>query len=249
MSKLLINEYPLLVLPSLAKRIGLNEAIVLQQLHYWLGQPNAGVFVDGYKWIHNTYEEWQVNFPFWSVDTVKRTIHDLEKSGIIISAQSAPNPFDKTKSYRIDYQHPALLDEGKLHPSITETTLSETTSNTTKRKVPQKKGDYLDLLQELAGKEQTQQELLIAEMYDKMDSLFRTTFSRNKNTDTIVKFVIGREKLGESIERFVQWVNRDEFNASRIWEYAENPIKIKTRWQVAMADSSAESYSGAVEGV
>lgn len=35
MSKLLISESPLLVLPSLAETIGLNEAIVLQQIHFW----------------------------------------------------------------------------------------------------------------------------------------------------------------------------------------------------------------------
>lgn len=126
MSKLLINEYPILVLPSLAKAIGLNEAIVLQQVHYWLENPKAGVVVDGHKWVHNTYQEWQENFPFWSIDTVRRTIGSLERMGLLISAQTAPNPFDKTKSYRVDYQHPALLDEGKLHTSITETTVSDT---------------------------------------------------------------------------------------------------------------------------
>ena len=36
MSKLLINEQPLQVLPSLAEAIGLNQAIALQQVHYWL---------------------------------------------------------------------------------------------------------------------------------------------------------------------------------------------------------------------
>ncbi len=35
-SSLLIEESPLQVLPSLAKAIGLNEAIFAQQLHYWL---------------------------------------------------------------------------------------------------------------------------------------------------------------------------------------------------------------------
>ena len=116
------------------------------------------------------------------------------------------------------------------------------------RVTPKKKGDYLDLLLELSGSEKTKQELQLAEMYDKMDSLFRTTFSRNKNTDVVVKFVMQREALGETIERFVQWVNRDEFNASRAWEYAENPIKIKTRWQIAMSDSRPE-YDGPIENV
>lgn len=126
MSKLLINEYPLIVLPSLAAKIGLNEAIVLQQVHYWLGQKNVGVQVDGFKWIHNTYAEWTENFPFWSVDTVKRTIHSLESSGLLISAQTSSNPFDKTKSYRVNYEQVASLDGGNLHPSFTETTLSDT---------------------------------------------------------------------------------------------------------------------------
>ncbi len=36
MAKLLLNEQPLVVLPELACKIGLNEAIILQQLNYWL---------------------------------------------------------------------------------------------------------------------------------------------------------------------------------------------------------------------
>ena len=36
MNKLLLNEPPLMILPTLASNIGLNEAIFLQQLHYWI---------------------------------------------------------------------------------------------------------------------------------------------------------------------------------------------------------------------
>lgn len=36
MSKLLINEPPLQVLPSFAQNIGLHEVIILQQVHYWV---------------------------------------------------------------------------------------------------------------------------------------------------------------------------------------------------------------------
>lgn len=118
-----------------------------------------------------------------------------------------------------------------------------------KEKKIKKKKDYLDLLQELAVAEPTKQQLQVAGLYDKMDSLFRTTFQRNKNTDVVVKFILQREAQGESIERFVQWANRDEFNASRIWEYAENPIKIKTRWQVAMGDTKNSNEHSKFEGV
>ncbi len=37
MNKLLIDDYPIRVLPKLAELIGLNEAIILQQMHYWIG--------------------------------------------------------------------------------------------------------------------------------------------------------------------------------------------------------------------
>lgn len=52
MSKLLINERPIQVLPRLAKEIGLNEEIFLQQLHYWL-TPH-----DGTTWKPH-YREWK----------------------------------------------------------------------------------------------------------------------------------------------------------------------------------------------
>lgn len=112
---LLINEPPLQVLPSLAKKIGLNEAILLQQLHFRsLISTNLR---DGYKWVYKTYEEWGEEFPFWSVDTIKRAIRKLEKEGYVIST-SAYNrmKMDKTKWYRIDYAM-CHLPTGQLAPS------------------------------------------------------------------------------------------------------------------------------------
>ena len=82
-SHMLINEPPLLILPSLAVRVGLNGAIFLQQLHFWSSQPNQGLVRDGRKWIRNNLDEWLVNFPFWSVGTLRRTIAKLESLGMI----------------------------------------------------------------------------------------------------------------------------------------------------------------------
>ena len=36
MSKLLINENPIMIQPTLVMKLGLNQAIIIQQLHYWL---------------------------------------------------------------------------------------------------------------------------------------------------------------------------------------------------------------------
>lgn len=102
MNNLLISEPPLQVLPTLAVRVGLKEAIVLQQFHYWL--QRSGNNRDGYKWIYNSYDEWHKQFPFFSKVTLRRTINSLEKQGYLISGNYNKAGFDKTKWYRIDYQ-------------------------------------------------------------------------------------------------------------------------------------------------
>jgi hypothetical protein len=102
MSTLLINEPPLMVLPTLAKEVGLNEAIIIQQLHYWLNK--SGKTIEGRKWIYNTFEQWQEQFPFWSMSTLKRTFKSLETKKILIADNYNQKGFDKTKWYTIDYE-------------------------------------------------------------------------------------------------------------------------------------------------
>lgn len=99
---LLISEPPLQVLPSLAVKIGLNEAIILQQIHYWLLRSNN--VRDGYKWVYNSYSEWNKQFPFFSRNTMIRAFNSLEKQGLLITANYNKAGFDKTKWYRIDYE-------------------------------------------------------------------------------------------------------------------------------------------------
>jgi hypothetical protein len=115
MFKLLLDEPPLVVLPSLAKRIGLNEAIVLQQVHYWLVSlretKRTESFKEGRWWIYHSYAQWAETFPFWSEVTIKRTFLDLEKRGLLLSAQLADDPRDRRKWYTIDYDAYARIVE------------------------------------------------------------------------------------------------------------------------------------------
>lgn len=103
MNKLLIDDYPIQVLPKLAEEIGLNEAIFLQQLHYWLNGKSSK-FIDGKKWIYNTFENWQEQFPFWSVSTVKRTVNALSQRNLILKGNYNRAGFDKTVWYSINYE-------------------------------------------------------------------------------------------------------------------------------------------------
>jgi hypothetical protein len=104
MTKLLINENPLIILPSLAVKIGLNEAIILQQIHYWLDPRTNKNLKNGVYWVYNTYSQWHLQFPFFSEITIRRAISSLEKQDLLISKTFNANSFNNIKWYTINYE-------------------------------------------------------------------------------------------------------------------------------------------------
>ncbi len=102
LSQLLFNEPPLVISPSLARVVGLNGAIVLQQIHYWL--QKSGHMRNGVRWIYNTYKDWQEQFPFWSEKTIKRVIKGLKETGLIEIGNFNKLKIDKTNWYTINYE-------------------------------------------------------------------------------------------------------------------------------------------------
>ncbi len=127
MSKLLIDDQPLIVLPKLACAIGLNEAIVIQQIHYWLKRSNK--IHDGRAWTFNTIEKWNEQFPFWSRNTLKRTVSNLRKPELnLLIATNKYNSMkiDKTLWYSIDYEKLSALEretgqsEADAYPNISK---------------------------------------------------------------------------------------------------------------------------------
>jgi DnaD/phage-associated family protein len=111
MSKLLLDESPIIVLPSLAQKVGLNEAIIIQQIHYWI-QKSKHVHEER-LWIFNTYDDWKEQFPFWSISTIRRSIAKLEKLGFLFIGNFNRSPIDQTKWYSINYE----LLEGLNRPT------------------------------------------------------------------------------------------------------------------------------------
>lgn len=109
MSKLLINESPLQVQPSLAMAIGLNEAIFLQQLHYWLGATRFTR--DGKKWVYNTYADWLLQLKYTSESTLKRTIKSLKHQKLIHVEHFEKLRSNQVSFYSIDYEVLAIISE------------------------------------------------------------------------------------------------------------------------------------------
>ncbi|MEB3057519.1 conserved phage C-terminal domain-containing protein [Bacillus pseudomycoides] len=116
MSNLLIREEPLLVLPGLASRIGLNEAIFLQQIHYWLNRSKH--FYDERSWVYNSVAEWVKQFPFWSENTIRRIVKNLEDEQLLVIGNYNRAKFDKTKWYSINYERLRLLESTNDVPNL-----------------------------------------------------------------------------------------------------------------------------------
>lgn len=114
-AKLLLNESPLVVQPSLAVLLGLNEALVLQQIHYWLNPKFNKNYEEGRHWVHKTYRQWTMELPFFSEKTMRRVITNLERQGLLLS-RSLARRFNRTKSYTIDYEILDELSQGRAHP-------------------------------------------------------------------------------------------------------------------------------------
>ena len=109
--KLLINEPPIVLQPSLAVLLGVNEALFVQQLHYWI-QYSKHIYNDR-KWVYNTYEAWQEKLPFISITTIKRIISKLKKEGILLSDCFNKNGYDRTLWYTLDYDRLIALLEAR----------------------------------------------------------------------------------------------------------------------------------------
>ena len=100
-SSLLINEPPLQALPSLACLVGLDGAVILQQVHYWLQASDHEA--EGQIWVYNSYPQWAAQFSWLKPEAIRKQIRALEAAGFLISGNFGKGKMDRTKWYRIDY--------------------------------------------------------------------------------------------------------------------------------------------------
>lgn len=107
-SKLLIEEPPLQVVPTLAVRLGLNEAIALQQLHYALRTIDSrATELDGVRWLRAEMTFWTETFPWWSEATIQRVWKALRDRHIVQSKRGR-----EANVYTIDYTELARQCDG-----------------------------------------------------------------------------------------------------------------------------------------
>ncbi len=82
MSMYLFDEQPIVANKALARALGLNDALVLQQINYWIeiNKKSGKNYHDEKDWTYNSIRAWQENdFDYMSVDMVKVICSKQEK--------------------------------------------------------------------------------------------------------------------------------------------------------------------------
>ena len=63
----------------LAKEVGVNEAIMIQNLVFWISKNKANEkhYHDGRYWTYNSQQALEEIFPFWSKYQIQRILKSL----------------------------------------------------------------------------------------------------------------------------------------------------------------------------
>lgn len=96
-----MNEYHFSA--ELAQQYGLDEAIMLHNLAYWVQKNtiDGRNIHDGRAWTYNSQESFREWFPFWTRRQIQRVLKSLEDQQAIIKGNYNVRPMDRTLWYTV----------------------------------------------------------------------------------------------------------------------------------------------------
>ncbi len=220
-SKLLVNEPPLLVLPTLARLLGIEQAIILQQVQYWISTSKHEA--EGEVWIYNSYRQWAEQFPWLSARAVRHHIGLLTTAGILVVGIFNKDARDHTRWYRIDYEAlDAIL-------SATVDGVTDSSQGVTKEVPPSDESCHVDVTETVSALPETTTENTPE---NTIDDDRPNEFTEYESNIGMLTPVIA-DKLKEAIDHYPKgWVS-DAIkvaaeNNARSWRYIE---KVLENWQ------------------
>lgn len=132
-ARLLHSKHTLLINPELATKIGLNLAIVLQQIAYWVeyNQEKGVNLHNDCHWVYQSFENWQKQLSFFSERTLKDIFLALEKMGLILKNNFNENKFNKTNWYTINQNHELFINNQFMkNPEFPDNAISARSKDT-----------------------------------------------------------------------------------------------------------------------
>jgi len=89
---------------DLAKKYGVNEAIMLKNLIFWIrkNEVNGKHFYDGKYWTYNTIKAFSLLFEFWTEKQIRGILDRLQKKGVIQTGNYNKKGYDRTLWYSVN---------------------------------------------------------------------------------------------------------------------------------------------------
>lgn len=112
---------------SIAQKIGVNEAIFLNNIAFWTQKnlANNRHIHDGLCWTYNTIQAFCDLFPYWTRHQLEHLIKKCVKEGLLVEGNYNKSGYDRTKWYAL------TPDAQPLFPTIfTDKNKSKMTSST-----------------------------------------------------------------------------------------------------------------------
>lgn len=100
----------------LAKELNKSKAAMINQIHYWTQLlRDERHFHDGRYWVHETYEDWQAQFPDMTTRGIQKMLLSLEEDGYIFVGNFNNKKYDRTKWYSVNYEKVKEVLEKNRH--------------------------------------------------------------------------------------------------------------------------------------
>lgn len=200
MSNLLLDERPLIVLPSLAAMLNsLDEAVILQQIHYWIEKRQN--YREGRYWVYNSMENWMQQFPWIkSRTTLTRYFNDLEKKGLLITGNYNKAGFDKTKWYTIDY---STLSDFEQRLYRTCTTSDQNLVNGMNRTCTTNTIDYTEITSESTTNKQANAVSADADLSESFNKLWNLYPKKQGKKDAFRHYKAWRKKSKDNTDDYL----------------------------------------------
>ena len=105
---------------DVARKIGVKEAVILNNLYYWIekNKANAKHFHDGYYWTYNSKKAFSELFPYLTERQIEYALDKLIKHGYIKTANYNEVKYDRTLWYAITKKGYSIIQKCESIPQF-----------------------------------------------------------------------------------------------------------------------------------
>ena len=101
---------------NVAKRYGIQAAVLLKNLYFWIekNRANETNFYDGYYWTYNSKKAFSDLFPYMTERQIDYTLKKLIDEGVIITGNYNKMAYDRTLWYAITKKGYSILQNCEM---------------------------------------------------------------------------------------------------------------------------------------